>query len=282
MLKSAVGFFRISVRTHGTRAVNQSTHYDGNAATSSIDDSDINRHAKLALEWWNQTGPMIALHSLNQIRVPFIRDGLISTGAVDDKYKNTSKSLQGLHLLEVGCGAGILTEQLARIHAKMTSIDPGSEVIDVAQNHVQQNEDLASRITYRNESIELHCIENQQKYDAVIVSEVLEHVNNKAKFLENCLDTVKPGGSIFITTFNKTFYSWLGAVVVAENLAKLVPKGTHDWEQFISPIDVQRILDQLNCSTILLNGFEYEFWRDTWKWTRSSNLSYALHAVKNK
>lgn len=99
--------------------------------------------------------------------------------------------MKGLHLLEVGCGAGILTEQLARIHAKMTSIDPGSDVIDVARNHVMQNEDLASRITYRNEAIELHCIENQCKYDAVIVSEVLEHVNNKTIFLENCLNTVK-------------------------------------------------------------------------------------------
>ncbi|KAJ6633165.1 Ubiquinone biosynthesis O-methyltransferase, mitochondrial [Pseudolycoriella hygida] len=246
------------------------------------DDGDIQRHANLAAEWWKPTGPMIALHSLNQIRVPFIRDGLLSTGVGDEKYKNTSRSLHGLHLLEVGCGAGILTEQLARIHAKMTSIDPGSDVIDVARDHVLKDEDLASRITYRNEPIELHCIENSCKYDAVIVSEVLEHVNNKAKFLENCVSTVKPGGSIFITTFNKTFCSWLGAIILAENVANLVPKGTHDWEQFISPIDVQRILDQMNCSTILSNGFVYEFWRDTWRWTRSTNLSYALHAVKDK
>lgn len=126
-------------------------------------------------------------------RVPFIRDGLISSGATDKKYVNTSSSLKGLHLLEVGCGAGILTEQLARIHATMTSIDPGSDVIDVAQSHVQQSEDLARRITYLNESIELHCIENKCKYDAVIVSEVLEHVNNKAGFLEKCVATVKVG-----------------------------------------------------------------------------------------
>lgn len=120
---------------------------------------------------------------------------------MDEKYKNTSASLQGLHLLDVGCGAGILTEQLARIHAKMTSIDPGSDVIAVARDHVLLNKDLASRITYRNESIELHCIENPCKYDAVIVSEVLEHVNNKAKFLENCLNTVKVRKTLIVLKF---------------------------------------------------------------------------------
>lgn len=125
----------------------------------------------------------------------------------------------------------------------MTAIDPGEEVINIAKDHVKSDAELAARIEYRNEAVELHAKENQAVYDAVVISEVLEHVNDKAGFLGACVDTLKPGGSLFITTFNKTQLSWLGAIVVAEGCMGIVPKGTHDWDKFIPPIETQRILD---------------------------------------
>lgn len=179
--------------------------------------------------------------------------------------------MANVQILEVGCGAGILTEALARLHANVVAIDPGKDVIDVAREHLisygSADQPFVKRITYRNESIEQHLNENANvQYDAVVVSEVLEHVNEKHAFLESCVDAIKvfyplnrcdrsefvefclyfdqPGGSIFITTFNQTILSWLGGIVVAEQILNLVPKGTHEWDKFISPLDTQRILDQ--------------------------------------
>lgn len=191
------------------------------------------------------------LKNLNFSSVPFIRDGLISTNIADKKFMNTAQSLKNCNILEVGCGGGILTENLSRLHATVTGIDPGSEVLNVAQTHATTvYPDLAKRITYLNETIESHSVENQLKYDAVIVSEVIEHVLNKPKFIEACLLTLKPGGSIFITTFEKTYFSWFCGIFMAEKVLKMVPDGLHDWDNFISALDCQRLLDECKLNEI--------------------------------
>lgn len=133
---------------------------------------------------------------------------------------------------------------MARLHGNVTGIDPGTDVIQIAKDHVNKNIELSKRIDYRIDSIENHANANPNKYDAVIVSEVIEHVKEKALFLEACIATLKPGGSIFITTFDKTICSWFCGVVLAENILNLIPKNTHDWNNFITPIDTQRILDE--------------------------------------
>lgn len=166
-------------------------------------------------------------------------------------------------------------QQLARIHANVTAIDPGEDVIKVAREHLLNygSNPFVQRISYKNESIEDHIKTNADKYDAVIVSEVLEHVNDKHTFLTTCTQALKacrikfiliqcevkliksfiqqPGGSIFITTFNKTSLSWIGGIIIAENILRLVPEETHDWEKFIPPIDLRRILN--DCKS--LNSF---------------------------
>lgn len=109
---------------------------------------------------------------------------------------------------------------------------------------------------------------------------MLEHIVDKTEFLKACAAALKPKGSIFITTFNKTFVSWLGAIVISEHITKSIPKNTHEWDKFISPSDTQRILQQNNCSTVLLNGIMYEFWCDSWKFIDSTQFSYALQVVK--
>lgn len=225
-----------------------------------------------------------AFLSFRSYRVPFIRDGLLGTIAVDQELRQTSRPLQNLRLLEVGCGAGLLTESLARLHANVTAIDPGREVIDAARAHLANSSAsvaLSTRIDYRCETIENHATAAAElAYDACIVSEVLEHVVDKPAFLRACVSTIKPGGSIFITTFNRTCASWLGGIVVAEYLTRLVPRGTHDWDRFCTPIEAQRWLAELHCSTVLLNGFVYDMLTDRWRWIPTLDLSYALHAVK--
>lgn len=241
----------------------------------------MQHHSDYAKEWWDPIGPMKGLHAYNKIRVPLIRDGLISTGAVQDQKINKTNVLEGLSILEVGCGAGILTEALGRLKANITALDPSEALLSTARDHLNNN-NININVEYVCDSIENHSQSNLQKYDAVVASEVLEHVIDQKSFLKSCVESLKPGGSLFITTFNKTQASWLAGVIVAEHVLNLVPKNTHDWNLFVSPAEVEKILKDLNCSTVLVHGMRYEFWRNTCVWSSYTGINYALHAVKNE
>lgn len=214
-----------------------------------MDAGELQTLGSFAGKWWNESGPVKALHSMNSVRVPFIREGLIATEKINASNINTNKVLEGVKILEVGCGGGILTESLARLHGEVVGIDPGIDVLQVAIEHSAMDPTVSPFIVYRNETIEDHIKENEGKYDAVVVSEVIEHVVNKELFLEACCKAVNKNGSLFLTTLNRTTFSWLGAIVVAENILNLVPKNTHDWDKFIQPVEIQRILEK--CKLLL-------------------------------
>jgi polyprenyldihydroxybenzoate methyltransferase / 3-demethylubiquinol 3-O-methyltransferase len=241
--------------------------------------TDVEHHSSFSNEWWDPAGPMKGLHAMNTVRVPLIRDGLISTGLIEDLKINRANVLEGVKILEVGCGAGILTEALGKLKANVTALDPSEKLLSTAREHLSEPE--RTNIEYTCETIENHAQNNKEKYDAVVASEVLEHVVDQKAFLAACIETLKPGGSIFITTFNKTQASWLAGIIAAEHILSLVPKNTHDWNLFISPADVEKILKDLNCSTVLVHGMRYEFWRNTCVWSSYLGVNYALHAVKN-
>lgn len=245
-----------------------------------VDLKDVEHHSTYSNEWWDPNGPMKGLHAYNKIRVPLIRDGLISSGVVKEQNINKTNVLEGLSILEVGCGAGILTEALGKLKANVTALDPSETLLSTAREHLNKIDKI--NVDYTCDSIENHAQNNQLKYDAVVASEVLEHVVDQKSFLKACVESLKPGGSIFITTFNKTQASWLAGVIVAENVLNLVPKNTHDWSLFISPADVETILKDLNCSTVLIHGMRYEFWRNTCVWSSYTGINYALHAIKNE
>lgn len=127
------------------------------------------------------------------------------------------------------------------------AIDPSEVLIQTARDHLSKypaDRNLIDRIDYRIESIEEHNSRTNTKYDAIVVSEVLEHVVDKEAFLKSCIAPLSPGGSIFITTFNKTALAWLSIIAIAEYVVKVVPKGTHDWNMFIPPLETQRLLEQ--------------------------------------
>ncbi|CAD6999810.1 ubiquinone biosynthesis O-methyltransferase, mitochondrial [Ceratitis capitata] len=242
---------------------------------------EIDHHASFSENWWNLNGPMESLHKLNELRVPFIRDGLVARGAVDSSLVKTTKVLQGKNILEVGCGGGILTEAIARLSANVTGVDLGEDVIGAARKHLEEHSsELKKRINYKIEPIEVHAKTYSNYYDAVICSEVLEHLDNKAEFLTHCVHTLKPGGSIFITTMNKTIPLWIGGIILAEYVFRIAPKNTHHWDKLVSPLDVQRILSALNCQTVLTNGFTYDVFRKRWQWMNSTVMCYAIQAIK--
>ncbi|XP_070490527.1 ubiquinone biosynthesis O-methyltransferase-like [Chironomus tepperi] len=243
-----------------------------------VDENDLKHLSSFSTQWWDVSGPVKPLHLMNQVRVPFIRDGLISTGAVKPENINKPDVLKGLNILEVGCGAGILTEALARLKANVTGLEPATDLIEAARDHLKGQ---SLNIEYISEFIEEHAVDNAEKYDAVVASEVLEHIPDQRTFLHELTKCVKPNGSIFITTFNKTQVSWLVGIVIAEYVMDFIPKGTHDWNQFISPSDVSKILNENNCNTVLVHGFGYNPINETFSFRKYDGVNYALQAVKN-
>lgn len=160
---------------------------------------------------------------MNRARVPFIRDGLISPGIVDATKITKSNVLKGFKILDVGCGAGILSEALASLGADVVGLDPSEDLIATAKEHIADQEHL--KLEYRCELIEDHAAANKEKkYDAVVASEVVEHVVNKKPFLKSCVEALKPGGSMFVTTINKSWWSWICSIVFAEYILRLLLK----------------------------------------------------------
>ncbi|XP_054016531.1 ubiquinone biosynthesis O-methyltransferase, mitochondrial [Hylaeus anthracinus] len=261
--------------TEQTNPVAKST----TAKRTTVDLATIEHHSKLSSKWWDTNGEMRALHALNPLRVQFVRDGLANTGVTADTLH---LPLQGTKILDVGCGGGLLAEPLARIGAEVTGIDASSELISTAKQHATLDTSLDGRLDYIETTIEDFCQDNKQKYNAVVASEVLEHVNDKELFLKCCVETLKPGGSIFLTTLNKTLPSWFGGIIAAEHVLKLLPTGTHDWNKFITPAEIQRLLETCGCKTKLIHGIFYNPLKNEWFWVTSTAINYAIHAVKRK
>ncbi|KAK7478865.1 hypothetical protein BaRGS_00029846 [Batillaria attramentaria] len=251
-------------------------------AQTTIDEEEVNKFSELAELWWDEAGEFEALHSMNEIRVPFIRDALVSQriqqgGNADFK---AAAPLAGLQIVDVGSGGGILSEPLARLGAFVIGVDASEENIKIAQAHVMHEPKVARNVKYIQATVEDLVATEAGKFDAVVASEVVEHVADVATFVGACCQLVKPGGSIFMTTLNKTYLSYVLGVVGAENFLRLVSPGTHDWNKFISPQDLQYILDQNNFSTRLLHGMMYNPFTKRWSWMTNTSINYAIHAVR--
>ncbi|XP_078043030.1 ubiquinone biosynthesis protein COQ3, mitochondrial [Augochlora pura] len=246
---------------------------------STVDLTTIEHHSKFSNKWWDLNGEMRALHTLNPLRVQFVRDGLANTGT---KVDTPCLPLEGTKILDVGCGGGLLSEPLARIGAEVTGIDASAELIATAKEHALLDPNLDGKLNYIETVIEDFSVENKEKYNAVVASEVLEHVNDKELFLKCCINTIMPGGSIFLTTLNKTLPAWLGGIIAAEHVLKLVPTGTHDWNKFITPTEIQRLLETCGCKTKLIHGMFYNPLKNEWYWTSSTAINYAVHAMKKR
>jgi len=281
----------------GQRLVIKSRFYLSTAAastssSSSVDENEVGRFSALANLWWDDDGPMKALRSMNRLRVPWIRDTLLQIRRQRRQISNEpdtsspSMPLDGFRILDVGCGAGFLTEPLARLGAKVVGIDPSLENIEVAKRHASGRKDLdyEQRLIYYSKTIEQLVEEDgrDQLYDAVVASEVIEHVSSRETFVENCLRLTKSaGGCVFFTTINRTLLSRYLAIYMAENILNLVPRGMHDWEKFISPDDLQFLVEKNDdCYVRLVHGMMYNPLVNSWSWIRNTSVNYALYGVK--
>lgn len=194
-----------------------------NAPVTNIDHNELAKFALLAEDWWNEHGECKPLHDLNPLRTAFIADRV---------------RLDGARVLDVGCGGGILSEALARLGATVTGIDANPDLIEVARLHAAGAG--LENLGYEFTSIEQFTASNAGSYDVVTCMELLEHVPQPAQTIAACRTCTAPGGSVFFSTINRTAKAWAQAVVGAEYLLRLLPRGTHDYARFIKPSELAR------------------------------------------
>ncbi|XP_031327296.1 ubiquinone biosynthesis O-methyltransferase, mitochondrial-like [Photinus pyralis] len=245
---------------------------------STIIESQVNHFKQLQEQWWDENGPIKPLHSLNKLRVPFVWDGLVNTGVVhkDLLLNENPQPLANLEILDAGCGGGILAEALMRSGGTVTGIDPAKELLEIAKQH-----NISRNINYYSVTIEEFSKENENKLDAVITSEVIEHVCEVEVFLENCIRCLKPGGSLFVTTINQTLLAWLHIIVLAEILFRQIPLGTHQYRNLVPLQRLLTILENNNCRIGTVRGMVYNYLNNDWYWTKTTAINYAVHAIKN-
>ncbi|XP_052574068.1 ubiquinone biosynthesis O-methyltransferase, mitochondrial [Peromyscus californicus insignis] len=244
---------------------------------ATVDSKEVKTFLALAHKWWDEQGIFAPLHSMNDLRVPFIRDNLLKKSA----NHHPGKPLSGMKILDVGCGGGLLTEPLGRLGASVTGIDPVAENIKIAQHHKSFDPVLDKRIQYKVCSLEEIVNEAAEVFDAVVASEVVEHVIDLELFVQCCCQVLKPGGSLFVTTLNKTQLSYALGIVFSEQIAGIVPKGTHTWEKFVSPEKLESILEPNGLPVQTVAGMIYNPFSGYWHWSENTSLNYAAHAVKS-
>ncbi|XP_069703435.1 ubiquinone biosynthesis O-methyltransferase-like isoform X2 [Periplaneta americana] len=256
----------------------QAAHYDEG---STIDEDQVSFFSKLSSEWWDEKGKMRNLHCYNELRVPLIVEGLLEVGQIDLAKSQSPLPLQGLKIIDIGCAAGILTEALAKLGAEITGVDASQNMIKVAKIHAEKDSKISNSITYVSETIEEHAKKYPGYYDVIVASEVLEHVNNKELFVHCSAATVKPGGSFFITTPNRTFTVWFGLILISEYISKRIPRGTHYMHMMYTPEETRSLLKKNDCSIIRTRGIRMSTFGSEWYWSTNTDMFYAVHAVRN-
>jgi 2-polyprenyl-6-hydroxyphenyl methylase/3-demethylubiquinone-9 3-methyltransferase len=231
-----------------------------------IDDVDLAKYDRLGAEWWDLAGPMQALHKFNPVRVAYIRDLLAGATA--------EAPLVGLKILDVGSGGGILSESLARLGANMVGIDPAPNNIAIAARHAAES---GLTIDYRCTTIETLAATGE-RFDAVLVMEVVEHVRDVPGFLRDAAAMVRPGGLIVGATLNRTLKSYALAIVGAEYVLGWLPKGTHNWHQFVTPTEFKAHFRRAGLTHVAEAGVAYNPLTTRWSLSRDMGVNYMVAA----
>ncbi|XP_058819116.1 ubiquinone biosynthesis O-methyltransferase, mitochondrial-like [Topomyia yanbarensis] len=251
------------------------------APKDSVSKTEIDHLSKMVNFWWDKNGPAKMLHTFYQVRVPLVVDGLAETGRIAKADTTKPDSLKGVRILEAGCGGGVLAEDLAQLGAYVVGVDPGKDMIDLANKHLEtESVGLKNRIEYHAITVEEHAKKFAGTYDAVVCSEVMEHVDEKEMILEACVRCLKPGGSLFITTENQTMVAWFFYIILYEYILRIIPKKSHFYEKFVSADTVSAITSKYGCKMHRVRGFFYDRPVNSWYFIDNQDCNYGLHVVK--
>src|ERR1700720_1970708 len=245
---------------------------------TTVDPDEVARFDRLGAQWWDPDGPMRALHKFNPVRVAYLRELLGKHFLLDGKPRDwrSPVALQGLTVLDIGCGAGILSEPLARLGARMTSIDPARRNIEVAKDHAAK---ARLAIDYRCMAAEELAAEGAV-FDAVLAMEVIEHVRNVGRFLAEAAAMVRPGGLLVTATLNRTLKSFAFAILGAEYVLRWVPRGTHNWIQFVTPRELAKALRDAGLRIKAETGVVYDPLAAKWRLSRDLDVNYIMAAIR--
>ena len=240
------------------------------AADSSVDPAEIAKFSKLSEDWWNPNGKMAPLHKINPLRLGYIRD------AACRKFERNAKSLSGLsglRVLDIGCGAGLLCEPLTRLGAQVIGVDPSASNIAAAKLHADKGH---LSVDYRCTTVEQ--MDARERFDIVLAMEVVEHVTDVGAFLGRCAAMLKPGGLMVVSTLNRNWKSFALAIVGAEYILRWLPRGTHQWEKFVTPDELAQYLLRNKLVVTEETGVVYSPFADRWSLSADTDVNYMVVA----
>jgi 2-polyprenyl-6-hydroxyphenyl methylase/3-demethylubiquinone-9 3-methyltransferase len=239
---------------------------------STVDPAEVAKFSKLSDEWWDPKGKMAPLHKINPLRLGYIRD------AACRKFDRNARSLSclsGLRILDIGCGAGLLCEPFTRLGAQVIGIDPSATNIAAARLHADKGH---LSIDYRCTTVEEMDV--RERFDIVLAMEVIEHVTDVGAFLARCAAMVKPGGIMVVSTLNRNWKSFALAIVGAEYVLRWLPRGTHQWDKFVTPDEPEEAIEAGGLDIVGERGVIYNLLADRWQLSSDMDVNYMVAAAR--
>ena len=232
---------------------------------NTINNKEIEKFSKIAEEWWNPNGKFKPLHKFNPIRIKYIKENIVS----DFKIKNKDKPLDGLNILDIGCGGGLLSEPMTRLGAKVVGIDASEKNIKVAKHHLKKSK---LNIKYFNTSPENFNM--NEKFDVILNMEIVEHVEDINIFIKQSSKFLKKKGIMFIATLNQTLKSYLFAIIGAEYILRWLPIGTHEWDKFVKPESLINICEKNSLNLKKIDGMKFNPIFGQWNISSDKSVNY--------
>jgi 2-polyprenyl-6-hydroxyphenyl methylase/3-demethylubiquinone-9 3-methyltransferase len=245
------------------------------AARSSIDPAEVERFSRIAAEWWDPRGKFAPLHKFNPVRLAFIRDQALYRFQRDGALR---RPFEGLRLLDIGCGGGLLSEPMRRLGFEVTAVDASERNIGTASTHAAEQ---GLDIDYRCSTAEALLDAGEPPFDVILNMEVIEHVADPGEYLRSCARLLKPGGLMIVATLNRTVKALALAVVGAEYVLRWLPAGTHDWRKFLKPDELR---DFLAGEPVLVDGpYGVSYSPITGRWSQSTDtdVNYMMTVVRD-
>ena len=240
---------------------------------TTINKEEIQKFSDLAEEWWDVKGKFKPLHMFNPIRIEYIIENIKRHFNLNNIENNF---LKNLNILDIGCGGGLISEPMSRLGGTVTGIDASEKNIKVAQIHAKKNN---LNIRYLNKSPEQ--LNEFEKFDVILNLEIIEHVDNVNLYIESCYKLLKKNGIMFTATLNRTLTSYVKAIIGAEYILRWLPIGTHDWNKFIKPEELEKLLAIKDFKTIDIKGLEFSPFSRKWKKSDNLSVNYIFCSTKN-
>ncbi len=241
--------------------------------STTINKEEIQKFSKLSDEWWDVDGKFKPLHMFNPIRIEYITENIKKHYKIK---KDSANFLNGLNILDIGCGGGLISEPMARLGANVTGIDASEKNVKIAKLHSEEN---GLKINYINTSPEK--LNETAKFDIILNLEIIEHVNDVSLYIKSCNKLLKKNGLMFTATLNRSFMSYIKAIIGAEYILRWLPIGTHDWNKFIKPEELEKLLNQEKFSTVDIKGLNFNPFLNKWKKSNNLSVNYIISSVKN-